>query len=319
MNCILAIAAAAALFCLVLLIWNAALMPGVERVSETPFDQPGHEDGTFDRQSISYDRETETFLFSGYMLDGTACPVYLMRDGEKLRRIELLNTDGTGLITHAGGIAVGGEYIYVAGGEDDCLYVYGREEVLSARDGESVKSVGTFSTAVSDDDGMRASFLTVDSGKLYVGEFYLPLLPIFKLRGAHHIGSTHALLAAFETDPEKPLGLSETPCEACALPDRVQGAAVDGSRVFLSRAFFLIPSEITAGTKTRAGSIRLMGEKVPLYTLEKTASVNLSPFGEEIELVDGRLYIATESPFMPRWFYRIWKGQKCRTLDVKEF
>ena len=150
-----------------------------------------------------------------------------------------------------------------------------------------------------------------------MGEFHLPGLPMFRLRSSHAVGSTRALLAAFPADPDKPLGLSDAPSAAYCLPDMVQGVAFGEDRVYLSRAFFLLPSEITAWAPAPAGTLALMGQEVPLYTLEKTGGVGMPPFGEGIELVDGKLYLATESPLLPARLYGLWEGQKCRTVPVE--
>lgn len=317
LKCLAGVLAAFGLLSLVLVLWNVARMPEIQRISETAFDLPGHEDPLFDRQGIAWDEETNTFLFSGYRIDGAPCPLYLRRADGTVTRIELLGPDGSPLRTHAGGIALCGDYVYVAGSGADCLHVFRREEVLSAWDGEGVRSLGRFATAVSEEDGVRASFLTSDGETVYVGEFHLPGLPMFRLRSNHAVGSTRALLAAFPADPDKPLGLSDAPSAAYCLPDMVQGVAFGEDRVYLSRAFFLFPSELTACAPAPAGTLALMGAEVPLYTLEETAGVGMPPFGEGIELVDGKLYLATESPLLPARFYGLWEGQKCRTVPVE--
>lgn len=301
----------------VLTLWVVKLMPGIDSVSETPFDLPGYEEKWFDRQTIAYDEETSSFFFSGYMINRDTCPLFIRSSDGSVKRVGLLRSDGSVLNTHAGGIAIAGKYVYLAGSVDDCLYVFDRKELLDAPDGGSVNSVGSFATAVSDEDGLKPSFLTVDDGKLYVGEFHLPILPMFHLRSNHRIGDTEALMTAFTIDPENELGLTEIPCEACCLPDMVQGIVVRGDKVYLNRSFFLIPAKITSCTKSPAGSMKLMGADVPLYTLNEGKSIMMVPFGEEIELVDGKLYMSAESTMLPSVYYKIWNGRKCRAIPIE--
>ena len=315
------IAAVILLFLLVLIVWNAVVFSGLGRFSETAFDFPGAGNSAFDLQAVAWDEPAQTFFFSGYMKNKTACPVYLVSPGKETRRVSLLQADGSPLVTHAGGIAIRGDYFYVADSLNECLCVFSRPEILSARDGEAIRSIGTFATATSPDDGIRPSFITAADGKMYVGEFHLPLLPVFSLRRNHHIGSSYAIMAAFPIDPSAPLGLAASPCEAYCLPEAVQGAVFDSSgRLFLSRCVFLFPSAIDACQPAVSGRMTLMGNEVPLYTLTKTGGVAFVPLSEQIELVDGKLYVATEAcTYLPSWIYSMWDGQKCRTIDLSVF
>ena len=318
---LIGIAAVILLSLLALVIWNAVVFSGLSRFSEIAFDFPGAEDSAFDLQAIAWDERAEIFFFSGYMKNKTACPVYLVSPGKETRRVSLLRANGSPLVTHAGGIAISGDYFYVADSVDECLVVFSRQEILSARDGDGVRSIGNFATAVSPDDGIKPSFITAADGKLYVGEYHLPLLPVFSQRRNHHIGSSYAIMAAFSVDPSKPLGLAEAPCEAYCLPEAVQGAVFDNSgRIFLSRCVFLFPSAIDAWQPSVSGQMTLMGNEVPVYTLTQTGGVAFVPLSEQIELVDGKLYVATEAcAYLPSWIYSMWDWQKCRAIDLSVF
>jgi len=349
LKCILGIICALVLFVLVLIGWDVVVISNVDHVSGTSFTLPGVDDRNFNMQAIAWDEEAEEFIFSGYMRNNEACPVYRMPYGdaaqvpvddstqapppdnaqlpaddatqtplaEELTRIDLLRSDGSKLVNHAGGIEVAGNYVYLAGSSDDCLYVFSRNEILNTEDGGAVKSVGTFPTAISQDDGIKPALLTVADGKLYVGEFHFPVLPWYRLRKNHHIGSTYAIMGAFAINPEKPLGLDETPCEAYCLPEMTQGVAVKDGEIFLARSFFLFPSEIASYQPVPNGSMTLLGTEVPVYSLDKKAGVRIPPFAEEIEILDGKLYISTEvCCYLPSWIYNMWDGWKCRTIDV---
>ena len=317
LKCILGIICALILFVLVLIGWDVVVISNLDHVTGTAFALPGVDDRNFNMQAIAWDENAEEFIFSGYIRNHEACPVYRMPLDEKVSRIELLHSDGSKLINHAGGIATAGDYVYLAGSSDDCLYVFSRDEILNTEDGGAVKSVGTFPTAISQNDGIKPALLSVADGKLYVGEFHFPVLPWYRLRKNHHIGSTYAIMGAFAINPEKPLGLDETPCEAYCLPEMTQGVAVKDGEIFLARSFFLFPSEIASYQPVPNGSMTLLGTEVPVYSLDKKAGVRMPPFAEEIEILNGKLYISTEvCCYLPSWIYNMWDGWKCRTIDM---
>jgi hypothetical protein len=80
----------------------------------------------------------------------------------------------------------------------------------------------------------------------------------------------------------------------------------------------MAPDIHSGGSVANTGlGMKLMGADVPLYTLNEGKSIMMVPFGEEIELVDGKLYMSAESTMLPSVYYNIWNGRKCRAIPIE--
>ena len=285
--------------------------------SEKAFRIPGLDEG-FVPQGLSYDADTDLFFITGYRKDGSASPVYTVsRTDSAVNRTLLMNTDGTPFTGHAGGISVHGDYVYIAGGEDKCVYVFSRGVLLSAPE-DGAQCLGSFETALPDGDGIDVAFTAVHNGKLYVGEFYreqnYPTAESHKL--TTRVGDYNTALALayeFSDDPDNRFGLAPTPCAAYSLPGLVQGMCFDGSSVYLSTSYGLAFSHIYVYD---ASALAPQGEiaDVPLYAMDSaslTAALKLPPMSEEIEVLDGRLYTMCESASQKYLFGRLTGGVWC--------
>ncbi|MDO4492541.1 MAG: hypothetical protein Q4C53_01490 [Clostridia bacterium] len=303
-------------------VWHAVALRPFYASAIAEFPMPGADDRAFDQQALDYDEESGLFFFSGYMRDGTADPVYLVdaKSGNPVKRIALLNEDGTPCTTHAGGIAVTDRFIYLAGSSADCMYVFDKQEILAAEDGETVRCIGTFSTKTGPEDGARVSWIARDNEAVYVGEFTMPWIKGYALRANHTLqtkaGETKALMLGFKIDPEAPLGLSETPFVAIALPDYVQGACFDGESLYLSTSFAFKLSEVVKNSLVpEERTFAVMGNEVPLYSLRREAVFRLPPFGEEIVLYNGRIYASSEAVNMLfKGFGKLWGSEHCWSI-----
>lgn len=294
--------------------------------SQRAFPVPGL-DTRFDEQGITYDAPSGLFLFSGYMKDRTASAVYLVdpKNGETVKKISLLTADGDDFTGHAGGVAVSGKYVYIAGSTDDCVYVYDRESILKGE--TAVRCLGVFPLSTSKEDGVRASFLaSSDDGILYVGEFHYDLIPQLHSRENHTFGSgrgkTNALLVGFRINAEEPLGLEPTPCIAYRIPDKAQGAAIHDGTLTVSQAFGLSASSIISyslSERTETAELELLGASVPVFGLpEPHAKLRAIPLTEGIVEVDGRLYFSSElANVFPKKLWRLIGCDLCFSIDAK--
>lgn len=96
------------------------------------------------------DRLQGGFVLSGYLAGSGAARLYLVEADGSARLIRLRTKSGHTLISHAGGVAVSGSFVYLAGGNGQC-YVFAMEDVLDPRQ-TAISVVGSFRT------GNRASF-----------------------------------------------------------------------------------------------------------------------------------------------------------------
>ena len=69
------------------------------------------------------DRLQGGFVLSGYLSGSGAARLYLVEADGSARLIRLRTKSGQTLISHAGGVAVSGSFVYLAGGNGQC-YVF---------------------------------------------------------------------------------------------------------------------------------------------------------------------------------------------------
>ena len=292
-------------------------------VAQQSFEIPGL-DIPLNQQGISYDEQSECFFVTGYMTNGEACPVYVIDDvtGKQVTYARLLDENGGPNLQHSGGLEVHGNYVYVAGSERCGLYVYDRRAILDAKPGDSVSCLGIFETGVSKDDEVKVSFVGSDETMLYVGEFYLPVIPLFKLCESHAVGPNHALTVgfAFDDGPDAVFGLKPVPSVAYSMPDAMQGVTFDGSRMFTSHSFFAFPSTLNVydlNAVTSEGTIQVMGVEVPLkvFTQDKAdKSMVAPPMSEEIDHTGDRIYIMSEGASLLYKVGALYGSDRCWTL-----
>ena len=100
----------------------------------------------FVAQGVAYDGQSGRFLVNGYQKDHSTSPVYIIAPEARRpdKTIWMALPDGSDYTGHAGGIAVYGDYVYVADGEKHRLLVFSRQSIYDAADGDSVAAMGTF-------------------------------------------------------------------------------------------------------------------------------------------------------------------------------
>lgn len=298
-------------------------------VSERAFAIPGLSDDLVP-QGISYDEESGLFLVTGYQKDHTPSPVYLVdrATGETEGKVLLLMPDGSDFVAHAGGLSVFGDYVFVAGGSDACLYVYSRDAILNAENGDRIPCLGTFDTFFGDRDGITVAFTSAHDGMLTVGEFYRD--PNYLTPDSHKFttpaGDFQQALAVTYTvsdDPDAVFGLHPVPVEAYALPDLVQGMAFYDGKVWLSTSYAVAFSGIYAydrSTLQPFGTLPTSEGEIPLYGLDSAAltdSFQLPPMSEEIEFVDGKMYTMCESASNLYLFGKLTGGEWCYATPME--
>ena len=295
------------------------------RTSEKSFRIPGLDDG-FVPQGLSYDADANLFFVAGYQKDGSASPVYTvsLTDGT-VNRTQLLNADGTSFTGHAGGLSVHGEYVYIAGGDDNCVYVFSHSDILSASE-EGVPCLGSFETALPDDDGINVAFTAVHDGKLIVGEFYreqnYPTPESHKITTSSGDYNTALALAyEFTDDTDNRFGLAAAPCAAYSLPGLVQGMCFYGGTAYLSTSYGLAFSHIYAYDTSALAPQGTIAD-VPLYAMDSASLIDtlkFPPMSEEIEVLDGWLYTMCESASQKYLFGKLTGGAWCYATPLTDY
>lgn len=296
--------------------------------SEKEFVIPDISDD-FVPQGIHYDKASDSFFITGYSSGGEASPVYVVNrqnSDENYKTVRLTNEDGSAFTGHAGGIAAAGNYVYVAGGDDRCLYVYSRDEILNTKDGGEVACKGVFSTNFSESDYVDVSCVTVAENKIIIGEFYrevgYPTLDSHKLvtKGGDR---NQALAVAFELSEQGEFGIASSPICAYSIPDQVQGMYFTNEKIYLSTSYGVAFSHILEYDVSRVNEskITVLGVETTLYELDSSSLAydhKIAPMSEEIEMVDGRLYVMCESASNKYIFGKLTGGKWCYSTDLEK-
>ena len=257
-------------------------------------------------QGFYYDQEKGNYLISGYSSKKDAPSSVYIGGGDSFKKINLAYQNGSKMARHSGGVALFKDWVYVAGSSANRVYVYSYSEMLSAKDGGSVKAIGEIPLYNPDDkegDYIRSSALTVASGYLIVNEFHYG--EDYQTLESHKIttsaGEKHGGLAVcLALSENENLGTNGKIVKAYTIRDKVQGMTVYNGKIYLSTSLGLKFSEIFEYNYTTAkneGKIRLLGYDVPLYSLDKNnllKSYKVPPMAEGIVFVDGKLVIMSE-------------------------
>ena len=256
---------------------------------------PDLEEG-FVPQGITYLTEEDVYLLCGYMDDGAASRLYVLRDGT-FARLTLLQQNGSEYTGHAGGITAAGDFVYVSNNKR--LYVLDKQAVLSANGGDAVPFIGSVGVPC------RASFCSCDGARVYVGEYHKD--DGYETDASHELtapdGTVYkALVFGYTVSPEGPFGLAaDVPAAAFSTCDAVQGFAFlpEGTAV-LSCSYGSADSELLfydcAGEQD--GYFSLNGAQIPLYYLtagRQTAKLKMPSRSEDVECRGGDIVIIFET------------------------
>ena len=298
------------------------------KASEKAFVIPGLGDD-FVPQGFCYDEEKDHFLLSGYSSSNAASPIYVVdrESGELKKTVLLAEEDGAPFTGHAGGVAIYNDYVYVAGGSDQCLFVFSYAELLAAEEGGSVRCKGEFSVKVSDTDYLDVSFVTVYEDRIILGEFYYE--PAYPTLDSHKITTAagdknNALAVEFALLPDAEFGIDQTPLKAYSMREKVQGLCVTEDKIYLSTSWglgFSYLYEYDRAKLASEGTINVLGAELPLISLDSaslSAEYKIPPMSEELVMLDGRMYVMCESACNKYIFGKFTSGKWCYSTDLSE-
>ncbi len=288
-----------ALLALILLVWLAlflgkyAIYRDFFAEREKEFEIPGIHDGYVPQGLAAVDPEGKAFLLSGY--NGDAIDLYY-KDVESgdAKRVIPVDEEGKVLKGHGGGVTVNQDFVYVA--DDSSLLVFSLAEIKAAKNEGKVVCRGKIPV------DNQASFCFSTEEHLYVGEFYRPV--DYETDESHYYTTPNgedncAILSCYLLNEDGSLA-EEYPIYSLSIPSQVQGFAIKGDTVMISRSWGLETAtlEFYDGMKESGSTISVSGREVPLYYLDSTnltKTVKLPCFSEELAVVGDRVYISFES------------------------
>ena len=244
-----------------------------------------------------YVSDTSTFIFSGYMKDGSASPVCFVdgRTGGKIKTIFLENAYGEVFKGKLTGVAVYGKYLFVASVR---VYVYLLDDALEACDNSTIECLGAFGGFEED---VNACFLEVGEDGLIVGEYYND--GESKTESKRNVVTAsgeafHSLAFVYRFDKKGKFGLEDKPSECIALPDAARGMCFYGDDVYVcssDRGLGLSScySFSFKRAKNAAQTVSFSGKDLPLYVLGKdflNKKADFPPVCGDITLIDKRIY-----------------------------
>lgn len=206
---------------------------------------PGLEEGIVP-QGFARNPKTGYMYMTGYF-SGTGEPsaiVVMNPKGEFVAEYKIYKADGSAYTGHMGGLCVTENYLYFSGPTDsDGNYTVAEFALkdLSLSGSHSLTLDTTVALPI------HASYLSYDTGTLWVGTFYLPgsydLGNLFNTTTTSADGAAYGgYAAAFATNDEGRLVIDETtkyckPYHVLATPNKVQGFAYRDGKVALSISY----------------------------------------------------------------------------------
>ena len=304
------------------------------RSSEQAFVIPGLRDNMVP-QGLDYIESKDMYLIGGYQNNHTPSRIYRVErsSGKDLGYVSLADSEGNGVTPHAGGLAVHGDYVFVAGDADACLYIYSLDAVLNADSGDQVNMVDTFPAKFFKEE-LNVAFVCFSDEGLIIGEFYRE--PNYLTPESHTVicptgEENHAIAVCyhFSDDDSSVCGISTKPSEAYSLPGLVQGMAVYEGKMWISQSYATAKSTICCYDVFGTEPVSQFSDPnpdnakeaavLPVYALDSdtlVSSFEAPPMAEEIIIIDGKMYIMCESASNKYIFGNLTGGRWCYATDI---
>ncbi len=245
-------------------------------------------------------------LACGYMSDGSASRIYMMRNGETPIYVEMKNPDGSDNKSHTGGIANLGDYVYITA--DTGCDVFSLADILDG-DGFAMQlfSVNTIN---------NPAYCLIKDEILYCGSFYRE--GNYETPDEHRITTpagdrNSAIISAYALDTVSGHTLSTLPDFVISTQGLVQGMTfIDEKTVVLATSYGLAKSHLyfydIENLQADTNGFEINGETLPLYYLDSSClkeKLIAPPMAEQIFYENGYIYIMTESASMKYLFGKL--------------
>lgn len=280
------------------------------------FVEPGLNEG-FIPQDIDYLNWGNCWLFSGYMGNGLASPIYKELDDNTYAKLTISMPDGSIYDGHGSGITSKGEYVFLTCEEG--YLVLDAQTIVEAVDGDIIPALAKC------DLDFSPAFMNVENDTLYTGNFYYPVA--YETPEHHHIATADsqenpAVLYAYPADPESEYGFSSTASCVYSIPGKVQGICFTGGTIVLSTSYGIASSHLLVYESDRLvqeGLFTADGLEVPLYILDSRSLIEdivAPPMTEGIKTHDGRIYISNESATNKYIFGKLYGATRVYSIKI---
>lgn len=257
----------------------------------------------FAPQGVTFCAERGSYILTGYGSDDTTL-LYVV-NGKDYERVPLRDENDGVLKGHAGGVTCTDKYVYITG---DCVLLqFELDDIFSPPEGGA-----KVNRTIAVDN--NASFCFNDGTNLYVGEFYRE--QNYKTSESHHYTTPNGAenkaiascynLADFELKAFA--SLQPYPLYCISIPDLVQGFAVHGDTIVMSRSYGLKNSALDFHADKKLSdklvdvtfekNVSALAAKALLYYVDDTTldrTITLPAFSEDITIVDDRVVVTNES------------------------
>ena len=265
--------------------------------AEAQFEIPGLSTG-FVPQDLDHVEADDSWLFSGYMTDGSPSPLYRRTADGTIQTLYVALPDGSPYTDHGSAITSNEEFAYLAceGG----YLMISMDDLVLAEDGQTLTATEQV------DLDFTPAFMNIEENQLLAGNFYFP--GDYETPDNHHITTPDgtenpAVMYAFPQDPQEPGQFSSVPDSVYSIPGMVQGTCrTRDGKLVLSTSYGIAPShllvyDVNLGESDGTFTISA-GDDVALYCLDSrnlVDDIEGPPMQEGIESHDGRVFTTDES------------------------
>lgn len=265
--------------------------------AEAQFEIPGLSTG-FVPQDLDHVEADDSWLFSGYMTDGSPSPLYRRTADGAIQTLYVTLPDGSPYTDHGSAITSNEEFAYLAceGG----YLMISMDDLVLAEDGQTLKATEQVGL------DFTPAFMNIEENQLLAGNFYFP--NDYETPDNHHITTPDgtenpAVMYAFPQDPQEPGQFSSVPDSVYSIPGMVQGTCrTSDGKLVLSTSYGIAPShllvyDVNLGEPDGTFTINA-GDDVALYCLDSrnlADDIEGPPMQEGIESHDGRVFTTDES------------------------
>lgn len=286
--------------------------------TEIKGDVPGLSTG-FVPQDMDHVLADDSWVFSGYMPDGSPSPVFHRLADGTVQTLYVEMPDGSLYADHGSGITSNEEFLYLTC--DEGYLLIPMDDLVFAQDGQTLKAVERVGLDFS------PAFLNIEENQLLTGEFYYP--GDYETPDHHRITTPDgtenpAVMYAYPQDAQNPGHFSTVPDSVFSIPGMVQGTCrLNENQLVLSTSYGFAPSHLLVydtnlgypdGTYTTDA-----GDEVALYCLDSrnlALDVAGPPMLEGIDDYDGLVYTCDEAASNKYLFGKLYGASKVYAVQL---